>query len=162
MRLSGRRVLVAFSLLLLSACSSVLTDRGYGVVKYGDSLQDAERALGKKAETAPGDGECYYVTFKDYPGVSFMIEDGKIVRADAENARLKNSLGIAIGAPLAEVLKSHPEATVEPHQYDPSGHYLLFLSPDRERAFVFEESGGRITAIRSGLAQAAQYVEGCL
>jgi hypothetical protein len=51
---------------------------------------------------------------------------------------------------------------VEPHQYDPDGHYLTFATRGGKTAIVMEEADGKVTTIRGGLIPAVQYVEGCL
>lgn len=51
---------------------------------------------------------------------------------------------------------------VEPHHYDPNGHYLTLIETGRDRAIRFETDGKVITQIYSGRNQETHYVEGCL
>ena len=55
----------------------------------------------------------------------------------------------------------HPKVEVRPHKYDDSGHYLILDATGGREALVFEESDGKVTAIRAGLKPAVEYVEGC-
>lgn len=79
-----------------------------------------------------------------------MVEQGIVTRADVTDPSIPNALGIKIGTRLDEVKLQYPKVMVEPHQYDPTGHYLIFKSADGRRAIVFEEGDGRITDVRAG------------
>jgi hypothetical protein len=63
---------------------------------------------------------------------------------------------------MTDLQKRHPTMVVEPHQYDPGGHYLTFATRGGKAAIVMEEADGKVTNIRGGLIPAVQYVEGCL
>ena len=91
-----------------------------------------------------------------------MVEESTVTRADVTDSSIPNALGIKIGATLDEVKRRYPKVIVEPHQYDPTGHYLIFKSKDGKRAIVFEEGDGKITHIRAGMEPSVEYVEGCL
>lgn len=90
-----------------------------------------------------------------------MVEEGVITRAESSVA-VPTSLGLTVGASMEAVKKSVPSVVIEPHQYDPDGHYLIFKSPDGKTAVVMEEGGGKVTAVRGGLEPSVEYVEGCL
>ena len=140
----------------------VLTDQSYGIVGFGSKLAEIEKKLGEKAEAQTGDKDCDFVTFKRYPGVKFMVEKGIVTRTDVTDPSTPNALGIKIGTTLAEVKRRYARAIIEPHKYDPTGHYLIFKSKDGKRAIVFEEGNGKITAVRAGVEPSVEYVEGCL
>jgi hypothetical protein len=141
---------------------TVLTDQSYGVVRFGSKLLEVEKKLAEKAKGHTGDQGCDFVTFKKYPGVKFMVEKGVVTRADVTDSSIPNSLGIKNGTTLDEVKRIYPKVIVEPHQYDPTGHYLIFKSKDGKRAIVFEEGDGKITDVRAGMEPSVEYVEGCL
>ena len=63
---------------------------------------------------------------------------------------------------MEAVKKIVPSVVIEPHQYDPYGHYLIFKSPGGKTALVMEEGGRKVTAVRGGLEPSVEYVEGCL
>jgi hypothetical protein len=141
---------------------TVLTDESYGIVRFGSKLAEVEKKLGEKAKGQTGDQGCDFVTFKKYPSVKFMVEKGIVTRADVTDSSIPNALGIKIGTTLDEVKRRYPKVIVEPHQYDPTGHYLIFKSADGKRAIVFEEGEGKITDVRAGSEPSVEYVEGCL
>jgi hypothetical protein len=138
----------------------ILTLDGFGEVKFGSKLLKVEKALGEKSVRENNEAGCDYVTFKQYPGVRFMVEDGIVTRADA-NKSITNSLEITIGTPLEDVKKKFPAVRIEPHQYDPTGHYLIFKNKAGTKAIVMDEGEGKVTDIRGGLEPAVEYVEGC-
>jgi hypothetical protein len=140
----------------------VLSLEGYGPVKFGAELAQVERQLGIKP-TAPGvsDPGCSMVRFQSLPGVRFMVEQGKITRADAD-AGVVNSLDLRIGDTLPAAQAKVATLEVGPHKYLPEGHYLTAKSPDGRAAIIMEEDGKTITKIRAGLQPAVAYVETCL
>lgn len=152
------------------AVKSVLTAEGFGKVAFGMPLADAEKLLSEKVPQAgqrlAGNEDCRSVFFKAYPQWRFMVEHGVVTRADAfatdHLPQAENAFGIHLGDSLHGVLARYPAAEVQPHKYDPTGHYLKFASADGKRAIVMEEGGGKITAIRGGLEPSVEYVEGCL
>lgn len=140
----------------------VLTDQSYGIVRFGSKLVEVEKKLGDQAKAQTGDHSCDFVTFKKYPGVKFMVEEGTVTRADVTDPSIPNALGIKVGTTFNEVKRRYPKVIIEPHKYDPTGHYLIFKSKDGKQAIVFEEGGGKITDVRAGVEPSVEYVEGCL
>ena len=156
-------LLLAFASATASAGEPVLSATGYGAVKFGVKLSDVETMVSEHV-AAPADDDdaaCRYVQLKAYPEAKFMVEQGVITRADV-SAKAKNNLNISVGTRLEKVRAKHPSAHIEPHHYDPSGHYVIFKSTDGKAAIVMEEGGGKITDIRGGLEPSVEYVEGCL
>jgi hypothetical protein len=155
----------AVTVVLLISCSSataqVLSPQGYGMVSFGHRLADIERAVGERAQPQVRVESCDFVRFRRYPGISFMVEDGTVTRADAAG-NVRNSASISVGAPLSVVARRYPAGRIEPHKYDEQGHYFILDTPNRKAALLFEESGGRITDIRAGVQPSVEYVEGCL
>jgi hypothetical protein len=147
---------------ILAKDGLVLTDESYGIVRFGSKLKEVEKKLGEKAKRQIRNYGCDFVTFKKYLGVKFMVEEGIVTRADVTDPSIPNALDIKIGTTLDEVKRRYPKVMVEPHQYDPIGHYLIFKSTDGKRAIVFEEGDGRITDVRAGKEPSVEYVEGCL
>jgi len=158
--------MIIFSLLVattsLAADRPVLSDKSYGLVTFGGKLKAIEKKIGEKAKGGTGNNGCDFVTFKKYPGITFMVENGIISRADATSPQIHNKLQIRIGTPLEEAKRRYPTVEVTPHKYDETGHYLIFKSKDGKRAIIFEESGGKITDTRAGIEPSVEYVEGCL
>ncbi len=140
----------------------VLDFESYGLIKFGMMLEVIENAIGDKAVPSKYDPGCDYVTFPKYPEMKFMVEEGVVTRGEALDPNIPNTLGISIGSTLSEIKKRYPSVVIEPHKYDPTGHYLIFKSSDGERAIVLEEGDGKITDIRAGIEPSVEYVEGCL
>ncbi len=158
-------IIVSF---LLAATNSfaaenlVLSDKSYGFVTFGGKLMAIEKKIGEKAKGETGDKGCDFVTFKRYPGLKFMVEDGIVTRADAISPEIQNMCQIRIGTSMEEVKRRYPKVEVKPHKYDEKGHYLILKSKDGKSAIVFEEGGGKVTDTRAGLEPSVEYVEGCL
>jgi hypothetical protein len=146
----------------LAAESLILSDKSYGLVTFGGKLKAIEKKVGEKAKGETGDKGCDFVTFKKYPEIKFMVEDGIVTRADALSPQIQNKLQIRIGTSLEEVKRRYPAVEIKPHKYDDTGHYLLFKSKDGKRAILFEEGGGKVTDTRAGIEPSVEYVEGCL
>lgn len=146
----------------LAAGSLILTDKSYGPVTFGNKLTEIEKRVGEKAKSETGEKGCDFITFKKFPGIMFMVEDGIVTRADAISPKVRNELDIQVGMPLEEVKRRYPQVEIKRHQYDPNGHYLIFKSKDGKRAIVFEEGDGKITDTRAGTEPSVEYVEGCL
>ena len=141
----------------------VLSATAYDKVTFGDRLEDIEKLLGEKAPPPDqsDDENCWYAEFKAYPGVRFMVEEGRVNRLDSSEP-VVTSIGHTIGALMAEISEAIPTATIEPNKYDPEKHYITVMSEDGKAAILLDESQGRVVNVRGGLLPAVQYVEGCL
>lgn len=139
----------------------VLSPLGYGEVRFGDELAQVEEKLGQAAFPKSREWGCDFVSFKKYPRIRFMVEEGVVTRADAETG-VKNSAGVTVGMSFRRVKSRHPTIEVAPHKYDDRGHYLVLPAEDGRAALLFEESSGQITAVRAGVRPSVEYVEGCL
>ena len=155
------RFIVITALLGLSATASsqVLSPDGYGKIQFGQRLDQVERTLGQRATPRPLDPSCPIVRFKRYPQVSFMVEKGLIVRADAKGV-VRNSAGVTTRMSAREALRHAPAMRSELHKYDKNGAYLV-LPKGENRALIFEASKGKITRMRAGVKPAVDYVEMC-
>jgi hypothetical protein len=68
---------------------------------------------------------------------------------------------VGIGSTEQQVLAAFPGATVEPHKYEPEGHYVTMTDPDAGVSLLFETLRGTVTAFHTGDAGAVALVEGC-
>jgi hypothetical protein len=167
------RVLIAVLTMLtvVSSGSAVLADvwvvreDGVGPVKIGMSLPQLNAALHERfaMPEAKEDQGCFYVTSTKHPVVSFMIEDGVVVRVDVDGAGLSTAEGIEVGDSEARARKIYgSKMKVEPHQYTgPEGHYLTIRSENGKLGIRFETDKGKIARFYAGKFEAVQYVEGC-
>ena len=110
--------------------------------------------------------ECRHLTLAKSPtGLRWTIENGQVVRVDADSATLRTDRGAGIGMTEAEVHRLYGgELEVQPHKYVEGGRYLVYLSPQRADSglrIVFETDGSVVTRFRAGMLPAVAYVEGC-
>lgn len=146
--------------------SAAITFYGVGPVKVGATVQEASKALGAPLETTPDREEalsCHFVRSKSAPALLFMVEDGRITRAETDNRLYQTASGVRVGDSESRVRQVYgSRAQVEQHTYDPAGHYFTVRSDDRRFALVMETDGKRVVYIRAGQVPSAEYVEGCL
>src|SRR4051812_6421025 len=69
-----------------------------GAVRFGMPAAQAMRALGDSATNVPSSGCSYWRPVTAPRGVSFMIEDGTVVRADVDSAGAKTADGVGVGS----------------------------------------------------------------
>jgi hypothetical protein len=150
----------------LSASDSwILRENGIGPVKIGMSLIQLNTALHAhfRRPVAKDEQACFYVRPKQYPGIAFMIEDGRLSRIDVEKSGVRTDSGIQVGDLESRVHEVYGKRiVVEEHKYFENGHYLTIRSTDGHSALRFETNEGKITSFYAGTSQAIQYVEGCL
>ena len=140
----------------------VLSAAAYGEVVFGDRIEDVAKRLNEMVPLREESDEesCWYAKFNAYPGVNFMVQDGRVSRLDSSESII-TSIGYTVGASMAEVTKAIPTAIVEPNHYNPEAHYITVMSEDGKSAILLDESKGKVTSVRAGLLPVVQYVEGC-
>lgn len=143
------------------AANPILSPHGYGLIRFGQTLKHAESVLDERPKADDPEEPCTYVSFRKYPSVRFMVEDGVITRADVQ-APIQNTSGIKVGMSIARAKRIQPRLQVEPHKYDPDGHYLTFSTRPKQFSLVFETDKFKVTNIRGGMQPSVGYVEGCL
>ncbi len=124
----------------------MLSFKGFGPVRVGMTVREAEKALKMKLqEDAAAESEpegCHHASNDAaLPGVSFMVEGGKIVRIEINAGDYRSAGGVRIGMTEQDVKKRHPNIKSQEHHYDPSGHYLSLQSEDHRYGIVFETDG---------------------
>jgi hypothetical protein len=150
-----------------------VTTVGIGSIKIGMTVEAAEEAAGFSL-----DGEadpdvsptCYIVSpppdEAGYEGVSFMVEDGEIVRVDVGGASAATTRsGAGLGITEADLRAMYPGQLEPIEVLAGGGSGLQFVPADQRDAnyrvvFVFE--AGVVTAFRSGILPAVAYTEGCV
>ena len=139
---------------------------GVGPIRFGMALAGARAALRDSLIVTPPVGECGFTVPSGAPaGVRFMVEQGKIVRADVDSSGVRTAAGAEVGMSEADVRGRYPVGLrVEAHKYDPKGRYLVLQGTqpaDSARRLIFETDGQRVVRYRAGISPAVQYVEGC-
>jgi len=153
----------------------VLGFDGLGHAKIGMTVPEVEKALEVKLSTTeeppPGSSATEWAEFngchhvwnaKALPGIQFMVTKGKVVRIEVDAGAYRTSKGAGLKTTEAQLRRLYPEIRVEPHFYDPAGHYFRLESRDRKYAILFETDGVSVTSFRSGYVEPVGYVEGCL
>jgi hypothetical protein len=127
-------------------------------------LVDVEEALAAPADPALRSSGCGFVQPRGAPdGVTLMVENGRVVRADVTSGSAKTAEGAGIGDTEARILELYPGLRSGPHKYTP-GSYLVVLPnapADTLHRYVFETDGVRVTRFRAGVFPPVEYVEGC-
>ena len=146
-----------------------LHDEGYGPVRVGMTIAQAERALSAPLvpadDSSPADG-CWHVKpARGHQGVQFMVQQGRISRASlwGDPSPIRTVRGVGIGDPEAKVRRLYgPHLRSEPHAYDgPSAHYLTYWTRNGSRGVRFEtDDHGRVQTIHAG-DRSIQLIEGC-
>ena len=142
----------------------VIAFNGVGPVKIGMSLSELNTALHERftMPTEKEDQGCFYVNSAKHPHISFMIEDGRVVRVDVESAGIPTAQGVQVGDSEEHALQVYgPKLKVSESPYDPEGHYFTIQSEDRRNGIRFETEKGKIQTYYAGRFEAVQYVEGC-
>lgn len=144
-----------------------LTLHGIGPIHIGMKLTDAEKAIGDKlpSEYISEDKVCGYAAPQRGPkGISFMLNQDRIVRIDIDNRAFKTERGARIGDTEERIKALYPGASVVGHKYDPEGHYIEVAPSnrsDRGYLLLFETDGKRVTTFRSGRTEEVGLVEHC-
>ena len=165
-----RSAILAMMALLASAAPALaadwtITTAGYGPVKIGMSIEEAQRALGAKlvAEGPVDEPACHYLRPEPaVEGLWFMISDERVVRIEVNAPGITTRSGVGVGDSEARVKEILPSIEVTPHKYvAPDGNYLTVWTRDRKAAVRFETLQGKVTSFYAGQVPQVEYVEGC-
>jgi hypothetical protein len=159
-------------LLLLAGCGQgdrpatwLVTADSVGSIRFGMTPRQAATALGLDSAPAFPDSSCDYWTPQGAPpGVSFMVENGAIVRVDVDSPGVKSAGGLAVGSPAGTVRSALAGQLLDqPHKYEweAGWRYLSAFSADSTHAMVFEVDSFAVRNYRAGLLPAVGYVERC-
>lgn len=136
-----------------------------GVVHFGMPYQEAVAALKDTASPTVSDSSCdYWYPRSGPPGLGFMVEDGKIVRADVDSPGVATLGGLEVGSAVSAVrARLGPTLIDEPHKYEwASGwRYLSVSTPDSVYGLVFEVDSHVVRSYRAGRWPPVGYVEHC-
>ena len=149
--------------------SSQVSIRGIAPIMVGMTVSEAMRASGQKLINqgeSGGGPSCRYYKIKELKGIAFMVTNGRIARVDVtDNSKITTLSGAKIGDSESKIKSLYPnQIKVEAHEYDPKGHYLIFVpkdSQDKNYRIIFETDGKKVTRWRSGKLPEVQFIEGC-
>ena len=122
---------------------------------------------------------CHYIISDQYPGISLMINYGKLVRIDINTEDWQSFSGAKIG--MSETQIDHIYGGAIAADYHPylgkDGSYLILQSADQKYRMIFETSVAesedasapddgpnpkkKVTGFRAGLTNQVNYIEGC-
>ena len=136
-----------------------------GAVRFGMSVAAAQLVL-KDSSAVPA-GACTYWRPSAAPrGVSFMVENGTVVRADVDSAgTARTAEGVGVGSTEAEITRAYGQhVTIQLHKYqwEAGWRYFRYLPPgDSLNAILFETDGKTVRSYRVGRRPQVEYAERC-
>ena len=146
-----------------------VSETGFGPIVVGMTPLEARTAAGGRLQLPErlGAEGCDYASvpgMEGLEGLSFMIENGRVVRVDVRARGIRTVEGGAVGDTEARIQELYPgRVTVSPHRYT-EGHYLTVAARDAAGGsvqLIFETDGSHVTRFRGGLLPQVAYVEGC-
>ncbi len=143
----------------------VIHTDGVGPVKIGMTLAQLNAALHTKFKM-PTDKEeqpCFYVDTPAQPGVSFMILEGRVGRADIHTPRLMTAAGVRVSDYEKRVRRAYgSKVKTEPNAYSgPEDPVLTVFTSDHRYGMTFVTDHGNIRLIYAGSSDAIAFIEGC-
>ena len=146
--------------------ASTVSETGFGPIVVGMTPLEARTAAGGRLQLPErlGAEGCDYAAVPGLEGLTFMIENGRVVRVDVRARGIRTVEGGAVGDTEARIQELYPgRVTVSPHKYT-EGHYLTVAARDAAGGsvqLIFETDGSHVTRFRGGLLPQVAYVEGC-
>jgi hypothetical protein len=110
---------------------------------------------------------CTYLKSGALPAnVELMFEGRRAVRIEVGSREAgQTASGARVGDSEGRIKAIYKDRIqVEPDQYDPDGHNLVFVpadATDKQYRLLFETDGKKVTGIRAGFRAPVGYVEGC-
>jgi len=144
-----------------------ITPSGYGPVRTGMTVQQAEKVLGVRLMPV-GEGVnagCYHVSPEGMDeSLMFMVENHRISRVSLYQSSkvIKTDRNIGIGDSERKVKKAYgSNLEVSPHQHGgDTDKYLTYWNKNKSHGIRFETSNGIVDTIHGGTSS-IRYVEGC-
>jgi hypothetical protein len=147
------------------AAEDRFTYYGLTPASAGQTVKEAERALGAPLLGGPGEGQrpCHARSSKAQPGVSYIVDRGVLTRTETRDRRWATARGVHVGDTEAQARRLYGKRlVVSAHPYFERGHRLAVYSADRKFALVMEsDDSGRIVTLRGGRVPAVEALEGC-
>ncbi|MCP5269364.1 MAG: hypothetical protein H6943_10080 [Zoogloeaceae bacterium] len=139
--------------------ATTLSESGYGKLRFGMTLAQAEQALGDKLIAGEGESpntRCYQVHPKSNPvQYSLMIKKGRVARMTIHDAAsdIRSSRGIGLGDLDSKVRQQYGTTLIdEEHEYrGPRGRYLTWWNPNGTHGLRYETGfDGHVFKIHAG------------
>lgn len=158
-------VMMTFTLATQAAAPWRLSSRGYGPVRVGMTLEEAQTRMGtrlKPSEDMPMDPSCDYVySSRSDEKLSFMVQRGRIAHVSVASTTVQTISGVMVGESAARLKAMFGRRLeIRPHHYDAGAFYYFVWETDRHYGVKFEVSGGKVTMMHGGDGS-IELVEGC-
>lgn len=142
-----------------------LTTQGYGPIRPGMTIGQAERLLDSRLRTKnhrPLEPECGHLyPIKGHRGINLMFQNGRISRITAITKDVATKSGARVGDPATKLQSLYGKSLeIEPHKYDDTGQYYYIWEPEKLRGVKFEVIDGFVQSIHAG-DESISLVEGC-
>jgi hypothetical protein len=164
--LTPRLVALAIALVLAGAAmadppATIISDAGAGPVRIGMTWTQVQRALpGARREAVSDYANCHTVESDRTPGLSLLMQHGRVVRIDVSSTRYATASGVRVGAADGQVRAAYRNLLREASPMG-DGTYSLYAWTVRNRSGVrFLMENGRVTDIWAGGSSIA-LSEGC-
>lgn len=160
-------VLIPFSVAAAAlSSSSRLGPTGVGPIVFGTTPAQAAASGSQFVATKPSLGStCFYLRPPKPSGLSFMVENGTIRRAELVNQAIPTTDGFRVGDAVSKIETFYGRrAHRAPDKYDPNVQTVTVGpngSADSKYRIVFKVRSGTVNAIFAGVLPQIEYVEGC-
>ena len=172
------RVAVLMSMLAMIAPAAaqqqlILESGGIGKVRIGMGVEEAERTIGARLRSlVPAYGQgCWLAVRADGidPGLSYMVENGRITRIDVVTPRdgtaptISTAKGIGIGSTQADVELKYGSSGISalaPYGRSNDDRWVT-VEATPELGIVISISGGKVVSLWAGRRQSIAYTEAC-
>lgn len=146
---------------------STISTVGLDRVTFGMTVEEAEAALGARLVAEEPKNPSCYVARPDEgaDGVTFLVSDGRIERADVTAGKVGTRSGARISSTVADVNALYPgQIETQARPDGQPGSWLVFVPKDEADAkfrIVFVTDGTTVTAIRAGRLPQVLAPTGC-
>ena len=104
------------------------------IITYNEDNEDLRHEVKSYQEAIKLPNHCFHIIFENLSlkNVGFMITNKHISRIEIDGESIKTLSGIGIGDSEEKVKKVYKgKITIEPHQYDEKGYYLIYKPKDK-------------------------------
>jgi hypothetical protein len=141
----------------------VLSSRGYGPVRAGMTVTQAEALMGtalRAYNEMPFDPDCDYVYPRNgHKGISLMVQGNRIAHIRVISAGVTTKSGVRVGDAAFKLKRLFPRVEIEEHKYV-DGYYCFVWDRDRRNGVKFVVVDDKVQEIHTGNAS-IRLVEGC-
>jgi hypothetical protein len=164
--------LATFAVHAAPADDWVLRYDGVGPLRIGMSFDQVNAAVGGVLQRTPAErlptAGCEQIAVPGHRGVVLMITNDGLERIDFLEPGAATMAGVAVGAPVAQVLAAYPHIDHKVHAYDGAEQYLTLQQPGTTTAaqtglaMRFVTAKGKVGEVIAGRLREVSYIEGCL